>query len=297
MKTILVTGGTGFIGSSFVNNLKNNKNYKVYSPSSKILNLEDIKSVERFFIRNKIDYVIHTANHHVHPRDKKSKDPNIQLKNNVTMYFNLYMQSNYYRRLINFGSGGELPRELWNTNIKENDIGKVVPKDQYGLSKLIISSFIKNLKDQKFINLRLFGVFGEFDDWRYRFIPNLCAKAILNKNLKMNNNGIFDFIYIKDVIETTLKILDKKLKFYDYNLSTGKKLELISIANKIQKLNEDKELKIQVPSKEIAVRYVGNNMRLKRENLLADLTPIDESILNVYEYLRKNKKNIVSNDL
>ena len=35
MKTILVTGGTGFVGSSFVNNLKNNKNYKVYSPSSK----------------------------------------------------------------------------------------------------------------------------------------------------------------------------------------------------------------------------------------------------------------------
>ena len=72
---------------------------------------------------------------------------------------------------------------------------------------------------------------------------------------------------------------------------------MISIANKIQKLNEDKELKIQVPSKEIGVSYVGNNMRLKRENLLADLTPIDESILNVYEYLRKNKKNIVSNDL
>ena len=113
----------------------------------------------------------------------------------------------------------------------------------------------------------------------------------------MNNNGIFDFIYIKDVIKTTLKILDKKLKFYDYNLSTGRKLELINIANKIQKLNEDKELKIQVPSKKIAVTYVGNNMRLKRENLLADLTPIDESILNVYEHLKKNKKTIVSNDL
>ena len=38
-------------------------------------------------------------------------------------------------------------------------------------------------------------------------------------------------------------------------------------------------------------------MRLKRENLLADLTPIDESILNVYEHLKKIKKNIVSNDL
>ena len=295
MKNILITGGTGFVGSSFVKSLKNNKKYKVYSPNSKTLNLEDIKSVERFFINNKVDYVIHTANHHVHPKDNKSKDPNIQLKNNVTMYFNLYMQSDHYKRLINFGSGGELPREQWNTNIKENDIGKVAPKDQYGLSKFIISSFIKNLKQQKFINLRLFGVFGEFDDWRYRFIPNLCAKAILNKNLRMNNNGIFDFIYIEDVIKTTLNILDKKLKFYDYNLSTGRKLELLNIADKILKLNGSKKLKIQIPSKKITVNYVGNNLRLKRENLLPILTPIDKSILNVYEHLKKNKKNIISN--
>ena len=98
MKNILI-GGTGFVGSSFVKSLKNNKKYKVYSPNSKTLNLEDIKSVERFFI-NTVDYVIHTANHHVHPKDNKSKDPNIQLKNNVTMYFNLYMQSDHYKRLI-----------------------------------------------------------------------------------------------------------------------------------------------------------------------------------------------------
>ena len=141
----------------------------------------------------------------------------------------------------------------------------------------------------------MFGVFGEFDDWRYRFIPNLCAKAILNKNLRMNNNGIFDFIYIEDVIKTTLNILDKKLKFYDYNLSTGRKLELLNIADKILKLNGSKKLKIQIPSKKITVNYVGNNLRLKRENLLPILTPIDKSILNVYEHLKKNKKNIISN--
>jgi GDP-L-fucose synthase len=296
MKNLLITGGTGFVGSSFVKSLNNSKEYKVYSPSSKILNLEDIKSVEKFFNNHKVDYVIHTANHHVHPRDSKSKDPNTQLKNNVTMYFNLYMQSNYYKRLINFGSGGELPRELWNTNIKENDIGKVSPKDQYGLSKLIISTFIKSLKNQKFINLRLFGVFGEFDDWRYRFIPNLCAKAILNKNLQMNNNGIFDFIYIKDVIKTTLKMLNKKLKFYDYNLSTGRKLELVDIANKILKITGNEKLKIEIPNKKIVVNYVGNNMRLKRENLIGNLTPIDESILNVYEHLKKNKKDIINHN-
>tara|TARA_B100001248_G_scaffold214731_1_gene169362 strand:+ start:322 stop:1206 length:885 start_codon:yes stop_codon:yes gene_type:complete len=294
MKNILITGGSGFIGSTFVKNLKKNKSYKVFHPTSKILNLTNLKSVNKFFSKNKIDYVIHTANHHVHPKDSKSKDSDSQLKNNLSMFFNLYINSPHYKRLINFGSGGELPRDKWNKNIKEIDIGKFIPKDQYGLSKMIISDFIKKIKNQKFINLRLFGVFGEKDNWQYRFIPNMCAHAVLNKDLEIHNNALFDFIYIDDVVKTTVRILNKKLKKHDYNLSTGKGCELYEIASKVLELNGNKKLKIKIPSKKIIVSYVGNNNRIKKDKLLCNMTPIETSIKNVLEYLKtiKNKINL-----
>ena len=123
MVNILITGGSGFVGSSFVSRLKKNKKYKIFSPNSKALDLTNFISVNNFFKKNSVDYVIHTANHHVHPRDKKSKNQNHQLSTNLSMFFNLYLNSQYYKRLINFGSGGELPRENWNDNIKEKDIG------------------------------------------------------------------------------------------------------------------------------------------------------------------------------
>ncbi len=294
MKNILITGGSGFIGSTFVKNLKINKKYKVLHPTSKILNLTNLKSVNKFFSKNKIDYVIHTANHHVHPKDLKSKDSDSQLKNNLSMFFNLYINSSHYKRLINFGSGGELPRKKWNKNIRETDIGNFIPNDQYGLSKMIISDFIKKIQSQKFINLRLFGVFGEKDNWQYRFIPNMCAHAILNKDLEINNNALFDFIYIDDVIKTTVGVLNKKLKKYDYNLSTGKGYELYEIANKVLELNGNKKLKIKIASKKIMVNYVGNNYRIRKDKLLCKLTPLETSIKNVLEYLKtiKNKINL-----
>jgi GDP-L-fucose synthase len=159
------------------------------------------------------------------------------------------------------------------------------------LSKLIISDFIKKNKNQKYINLRLFGVFGERDNWEYRLIPNLCAQAILGKDLKLHNNAIFDFIYIEDVISSTMNILNKEVKFFDYNLSSGKKYELYELAEKIVNISK-KELRILLSNKKIIAKYVGNNQRIKKENLLQKLTPIDQSIKNVYEYLKKRKKTL-----
>jgi len=73
MSNILVTGGTGFIGSSFVKYLKNKTNHKILSPNSKELDLLNTIKTKKFFEKNKVDYVIHTANHHYHERDNEQR--------------------------------------------------------------------------------------------------------------------------------------------------------------------------------------------------------------------------------
>ena len=81
--------------------------------------------------------------------------------------------------------------EKWHEKINEMDFLSEIPKDPYGLSKNIMNLFSQ--KYDNVYNLRLFGVFGELDNWRYRFIPNICVKAIFDKELVVNQNAIFDF--------------------------------------------------------------------------------------------------------
>ena len=296
MSNILVTGGTGFIGSSFVKYLKNKTNHKILSPNSRALDLLNTIKTKKFFEKNRVDYVIHTANHHYHERDKMSKEPKVQMINNLTMFFNLFSNHANYKRLINFGSGAEYPRKIWNEKIKEKDIGESIPNDQYGQSKYIINEFIKGRKSQKLINLRLFGVFGENDNWTYRFIPNMCAHVILKKDLIINQNAIFDFIYIEDVIKTTLRIINKKVAYFDFNLCSGKAYELVHIANEIIKISNQKDLKVKVKNSRIITRYGGNNSRIKRNGFLVNQTPLDKSIKNVFNHLLKNKRKISYKD-
>ena len=88
-----------------------------------------------------------------------------------------------------------------------------------------VESFNEN--HNKIYNLRLFGVFGELDNWRYRFIPNICVKAIFDLDLVINQNALFDFTYVNDICEVTNKFITNTYPNGDYNLCSSRALELI----------------------------------------------------------------------
>lgn len=58
MKRVFVTGGSGFLGSHLIKNLKKKK-YKVFSPSSKEINLIKYSNLKN--IKNNFDFVYHLA--------------------------------------------------------------------------------------------------------------------------------------------------------------------------------------------------------------------------------------------
>ena len=72
--------------------------------------------------------------------------------------------------MIYFGSGAEFSRKNWIPKMEENYYDKFVPTDQYGFSKYVMNKITE--KSDNIYNLRIFGLFGKYDDWRYRFIPN-----------------------------------------------------------------------------------------------------------------------------
>ena len=200
---ILVTGGSAFIGSTISESLSTK--YKVISPTSQQLNLLNASDVKDYLNKNSFDIVIHSANHLVHPLLKESKEPSIQLVNNLKMFFNIAINKNLFGKMIYFGSGAEFGRENWKSKMKESYFGNHYPADQYGLSKYFMN--IHTRLSKNIYNLRLFGMYGTKDDWRFRFIPYICAKAFLNENIVVNQNAIFGFLYVEDLVQIVEKFI------------------------------------------------------------------------------------------
>ena len=83
-KKILVTGSNGFLGSHFVEVLKNNGFKKILTPSRTILDLLKIDSIDKYFKVKKPDIVVHIAAD-IGGIGYSKKHPANQLYNNTLM--------------------------------------------------------------------------------------------------------------------------------------------------------------------------------------------------------------------
>lgn len=282
---ILITGGGGFIG-------KNLKEYfyrkcKVLAPSHKELDLLDGDAVSDYFSSNKIDFVIHCA---VKPGHRNADDPSGQLYHNTRMFFNLARNSQKFQKMIYLGSGLVYDLQHYEPKMTEDFFDRHLPEDEGGFSKYIISKYIEN--HPEVIELRVFGIFGKYEDYAIRFISNLICKALFDLPLTMNQNRKFDYIYIDDlypVIEHF--ILNKPKKFNIFNITPDKSEELYQIAEKIKNIS-GKNLKIVKAKPGMGLEYSGSNVRLREEMPKVNFTQLDEAILDLYRWYQDHKSTI-----
>lgn len=302
-KTILITGGLGYIGKNItdlilknnfkviiIDNLNNsffkkfdNKDYKFIKCD--ILNKSELKEV---FQNYKIDLVIHTA------ALIKIQESEI----NPIKYFNvniigtvniLEMMEKYKIKKIIFSSSAAIYGNQKNNQIKEND--KKNPINTYGLTKLIGEELI--LKSEnigiKSIIFRYFNLAGKNEDSKLNYNPKwntnhfipITVNAIKNnKDLIIFGNDyqtrdktcIRDYIHISDLSYAHLLAINylfKNGKSEIFNLASGKGHSNLEIAKLIEKEAEQK-LNIIINSK----RREGDP-----DKLIADISKL-EKILN-----------------
>ena len=70
------------------------------------------------------------------------------------------------------------------------------------------------------MNLRLFGVYGEFEDYSRRFISNNICRVLSGLPISMNRDMKFDYIYMNDLCFIIEKVILKS----DFKSSFKKKL-------------------------------------------------------------------------
>ncbi len=287
---ILITGGNGFIARNISEQLK--EEYNVLSVNRQELDLLDSLEVFDYIQSNKFDTIIHTATHDAASKHS-TKDPGKVLENNLKMFFNIARCKDYFDKMIYFGSGAEYSRKHWKPKMREDYFDQHVPEDQYGFSKYVMT---KNaLSSDNIYNLRLFGIFGKYDDWKTRFIPNACSQAVLNMPIKINQNAFYDHLYVDDLTKIVKGFIDNKPKRKVYNVCSGEVYDRKSLAKKIIRAS-GKDLKIIIENEEMGMEYSGDNSLLLNELGGFSFTPIDKSIKDLYNWYEQNKEEELYNE-
>ena len=289
-KKILITGGNGFIAKSLYEHLR--LEHTVLIEGRDELNLLDSSGTLKYIKDGQFDVVVHTANHDAAPRFS-TKDPNLVLENNLKMFFNIARCEDYFGKMIYYGSGAEFGRQNWIPKMKEAYFDQNVPQDQYGLSKYTMTKH--TIRSKNIYNLRLFGIFGEYDDWRYRFISNACCKAVLDMPITFRKNVFFDFLYIKDLINISKWFIENDAPKRVYNVCSGQTYDYQTLSEKIIK-SSHKELKILCRLDGLGTEYSGDNSLLLKDTPELKFTPMDEAIKFMYRWYSSNK-HIIKKEL
>lgn len=281
MKKILVTGSNGFIGKNLVEGLS--KDYRVFALKRDELDLLKKEEVHKYLNKNKFDIIIHSANQNS-TRNTLVSEYEI-LDRNLKMFFNLESCKNYYGRMYYFGSGAEYDINNYVPMMQEEYFGKFIPSDPYGFSKYIMSKIAE--QDNNIYDLRLFGVFGKYEEWERRFISNAICRCIYDLPITIKQNVYFDYLYVDDLVKIMKWFIENTPAMKHYNLCTGNRIDLSTIANKVLNIS-GKNLEILIKERGLKKEYTGNNARLLSEINNIKFTHIDTSIKTLYDYYSKN---------
>lgn len=220
---LLITGISGFIGRSLVEEIVNRKlSWTIYGVDIKkpcfndskylkyvvfdTLDIRDPKAVCEYFANKKFDGVIHLAA--VSRVVDAEKDKENCIKTNLFGTKNLLENvSKVPETWLIFGSSREVYGEQNQFPVKESAEKK--PINTYGISKLECELLVKKLIKRHII-LRFSNVYGNNYDILGRVIPTFVRCALNNEPLCLEGGGqIIDFTHISDTVDCMIKAADK----------------------------------------------------------------------------------------
>lgn len=266
MKKILITGGSGFIGTNFVNFVSSkghkilniDKVSKISTPDSfkKIYdkkkyslikyNLDNSNKILKIINKFSPDYVVNfAAESHV---DRSINNPLYFIKNNINSATNLFhAYSKYYlkKKIKLFHiSTDEVYGSIIKGTFKEND--PYDPSSPYSASKgsadLIATSFNKTYGTE----IKILNLTNNYGPYQFpeKFIPTLVSHFLKNKKAPIYGKGknIREWMHVDDSCIAIWKSIISKKKFEKMNIGSGVRVSNYDIAKIIFKIMKSQNL-------------------------------------------------------
>lgn len=281
---LLLTGGSGFIGRNICEQFADR--HSVHAPTSRELDLTDERAVSDYFARNMVDAVIHSA---VRPGHRNAGDTSNQMFVNTRMFFNLMRHADRFGKMIFLGSGAVYDVRQPMYKVSEGYFDTHVPVDEHGFSKYIIAKYAE--KSENVVKLRLFGIFGRYEDYAIRFISNAICKSLFDLPITIRQNRRFDYLYVDDLMPVLEHFIRHDSRHTSYNVTPDNAVELLAVAE-IVRQRSGKDIPIIVGQPGLGAEYSGDNSRLREEIPTIAFTPLVEAIDRLYSWYEENIKMI-----
>lgn len=263
-KTILITGGAGFIGSNLAFYFQNNH------PDASVVVLDSFRSGEKLSNGNlksfghfknligfrgeiisgdindkdllldlevnyKFDYIFHEAA----ISDTTALEQDLMIKTNVNAYKDLLNLAVAHGANMIYASSAA----TYGNAESPQKVGREAPNNVYGFSKLSMDNLSREYIKEceiSIVGLRYFNVYGPreyFKNSTASMVLQFGHQLLAGKNPRLfaeSDKILRDFIYIEDIIQANIKAMQPKQSGI-YNVGTGKARSFQDIVDILQK--------------------------------------------------------------
>jgi len=265
-KTVLVTGGAGFIGSALIRHIISHTEYKVINIDKLTYsgNLESLKSIElnqKYFfekidicdensiktllLKNKPDALIHlAAESHV---DRSIDGPADFVQTNIVGTFTLLEQAKHYWQSLkgikkeNFRflhvSTDEVYGDLDQTDDLFTEDTPYNPSSPYSASKASSDHLVRAWNRTYNFPVLITNCSNNYGPYQFpeKLIPHMILTALDGKSLPVYGDGrqIRDWLYVNDHVRALMTVLENRSIGETYNIGGNNEIQNIEVVNTI----------------------------------------------------------------